>query len=179
MDRLHAEVTMTRRTLFVLAGVTLGAGCAKHGQSPATRPNDSVEVGYGAQPRGKNTGASTTLSGDDMSRARPMRIDELLRGKVAGLDIIQNGNTVVFRIRGGVSLDTTNGGRSAASMEPLVIVDDMQIQQGNIMNALAGLTPDDIKQVTVLKDLASTSIYGGRGAGGVILITTKNKHEDR
>ena len=169
---------MTRRTLFVLAGVTLGAGCAKHGQPPAPRPNDSVEVGYGAQPKGKTTGAVTTISGDDISKARPMRIDELLRGKAAGLDVIQNGNTVSFRIRGSGGLDTSGVGRSAASLEPLVIVDDMQIQQGNIMNALAGLTPDDIKQVTVLKDLASTSIYGGRGAGGVILITTKNKHED-
>ena len=162
---------MTRRTLLVLAGVTLGAGCAKHGQPPAPRPNDSVEVGYGAQPKGKTTGAITALSSDDLSKARPLRIEELLRGKVAGLDIIQDGNNVSFRIRGEPS--------ATQNAEPLVVVDDEPIAQGNIVNALAGLTPDDIKQVSVLKDIASTSIYGGRGAGGVILITTKNKHDDR
>ena len=169
---------MTTRILLVLAALG-AAACAKHAPSGAPSPADSVQVGYGTQPRDKTTGAVTAISGDDMSRARPMRIDELLRGKVAGLDIIQNGNNVTFRIRGGVvSLDTSRT-RSSASMEPLVIVDDVMIQQGNILNALAGLTPDDIKQVTVLKDIASTSIYGGRGAGGVILITTKNKREDR
>ena len=168
---------MTKRILLVLA--MLGAvACAKRGPSGAPSPADSVQVGYGTQQRGKTTGAVSAISGDDVSRARPMRIDELLRGKVAGLDIIQNGNNVTFRIRGGVvSLDTSR--TRTASTEPLVIVDDVMVQQGNIMNALAGLTPDDIKQVTVLKDIASTSIYGGRGAGGVILITTKNKREDR
>ena len=112
---------MTTRTLLVLAALG-AAACAKHGASPTpTHPADSVQVGYGAQPRDKTTGAVTALSADDMSRARPMRIDELLRGKVAGLDIIQNGNNVTFRIRGGVaSLDTTRG-RSSASTEPLVI----------------------------------------------------------
>jgi TonB-dependent SusC/RagA subfamily outer membrane receptor len=162
---------MTRRTLLVLVGLTLGAGCAKHGQPPAQRPTDSVEVGFGAQPRDKTTGAVTALSADDLSKARPLRIEELLRGKVAGLDIIQNGNTVSFRIRGDPSM--------TQSAEPLVVVDDEPIAQGNIVNALAGLTPDDIKQVSVLKDVASTAIYGTRGAAGVILITTKNKHEDK
>jgi len=169
---------MTTRTMLVLAGVTLGASlgaaaCA-HNNAPAStaRPaTDSVQVGYGAQPKDKTTGAVTSISADDMKKARPMRIDELLRGKVAGLDIVQNGNAVVIRIRGAASL--------RHDVEPLVIVDDEMIQQGNVMNALAGLTPDDIKQVTVLKDVASTSIYGGRGAGGVILITTKGKREQR
>jgi TonB-dependent SusC/RagA subfamily outer membrane receptor len=170
---------MRTRIPLVLATL-VAAACARHGAAGAapSRPADSVQVGYGTQPRDRTTGAVTALSADDMSRARPMRIDELLRGKVAGLDIIQNGNNVTFRIRGGVaSLDTTRG-RSSASTEPLVIVDDVMMQQGNILNALAGLTPDDIKQVTVLKDIASTSIYGGRGAGGVILITTKNKRDE-
>jgi TonB-dependent SusC/RagA subfamily outer membrane receptor len=128
-----------------------------------------VNVGYGAQPKDKVTGAVTTLSSSDLT-ARPSNIQQLLRGKVAGLDIVQNGSTVTFRIRGANSLNI--------NQEPLVIVDGVMIQSGNIVNALAGLTPDDIKQVNVLKDVASTSIYGGRGAGGVILITTKAKRND-
>src|SRR5438067_6831174 len=102
---------MTTRTMLVLAGVTLGASlgaaaCAHNNARASTaRPaTDSVQVGYGAQPKDKTTGAVTSISADDMKKARPMRIDELLRGKVAGLDIVQNGNAVVIRIRGAASL---------------------------------------------------------------------------
>lgn len=123
-------------------------------------------MGYGAQPKGKVSGAVTTLSNKDFG-TRPQGIEEFLRGKVAGLEIIRRGSGFTFRIRG--------SGSMIVDKEPLVIVDGVMIQEGNIANALAGLTPDDIKQVNVLKDVASTSIYGGRGAGGVILITTTAK----
>jgi len=160
--------------LLILSGAAvLGAACTR--RPPATVPSsgggggggrDSVEVGYGAQPKDKVTGAMTTLSKSDFG-GRPLGIAEYLRGKVAGLEIINQGSGFTLRIRGTGSL--------LVDQEPLVIVDGVMIQEGNIANALAGLTPDDIKQVNVLKDVASTSIYGGRGAGGVILITTKVK----
>ena len=160
--------------LAPLASLALAA-CAHNGAAAsgtaARAGSDSVQVGYGAQPRDKSTGAMTTL--DPGAAPRPLSVEQLLRGKVAGLEIIQNGNNVTFRIRGGLTgVDPQVGG---ISIEPLVVVDDAMVQQGNIMNALAGLTPDDIKQVNVLKDLASTSVYGSRGAGGVIIITTKRK----
>ena len=147
--------------------LVVAAACSPrpHPRPPAA---DSVQVGYGAQPKDKVTGAVSTLSQDDVT-TRPLRIEELLRSRVPGLQVIRNGNTVSFRIRGSTSF--------VADQEPLVIVDDVMIQKGNIANALAGLTPDDIRQVNVLKDVASTSIYGGRGAGGVIVITTKAKKE--
>jgi TonB-dependent SusC/RagA subfamily outer membrane receptor len=125
-----------------------------------------VQIGYGTQPKSKVTGAVTTLSDKDLG-ARPLDIEDLLRGKVAGLEVIRVGNSIRLRIRG--------TGSMLADQEPLVIVDDVRIQEGNVLNALAGLTRDDIKQVNVLKDVASTSIYGLRGAGGVIVITTKTK----
>lgn len=158
---------MSPRSLLALAGaaaVFAGAACARRSQSGPPRPvRDSVDIGYGAQPKGRTTGAVSTID-DDAIAARPLRIEELLRGKVPGLEVIQRGNAVTLRIRGSGTLLST--------VEPLVIVDGVMIQTGNIANALAGLTPDDIKQVSVLKDVASTSIYGERGAGGVILITT-------
>ncbi|MGH9888661.1 MAG: TonB-dependent receptor plug domain-containing protein, partial [bacterium] len=107
-------------------------------------------------------------SEQDMS-ARPRGIEEMLRGRIPGLVLSGTGPTLTLRLRGTNSL--------LLDQEPLVIVDDVMIQSGNIANALAGLTPDDIKQVSVLKDVASTSIYGSRGAGGVILIRTKSKPE--
>lgn len=155
--------------LLTLAGTCalLASGaCAR--RTPATTKStaDSVDIGYGAQRKDKVIGAVSTLSEKDMA-VRPLEIEELLRGKVAGLEVLQAGNTVSLRIRGANSM--------LLNQEPLVIVDDVMIQDGRIGNALAGLTRDDIKSVTVLKDIASTSVYGSRGAGGVVLITTKAK----
>ena len=173
VDRL---VTLTGAgTLVALSALLTLAACSKRAAPvTAARPAvDSVQVGYGGQPRDKAIGAMTTLDG---TAPRPLSVEQLLRGKVAGLEVIQNGSNVTFRIRGGITgVDPKVGG---TSIEPLVIIDDAMMQPGNIANALAGLTPDDIKQVNVLKDLASTSVYGGRGAGGVIIITTKRKQQN-
>ena len=162
---------MTRSTWFALAGagILVGGLTACSRNTTTTRPAaDSVQVGYGAQPKDKVMGAVTTLSEENIS-TRPLRIEEVLRGKIAGLVIRGTGPTLTLRLRGTNSM--------LMDQEPLVIVDDVMIQTGNIANALAGLIPEDIKQVSVLKDVASTSIYGSRGAGGVILIKTKAKPE--
>jgi TonB-dependent SusC/RagA subfamily outer membrane receptor len=155
----------TKTQVFVaIAGASLFVAACRRSSPPPPTPSDQVDVPYGSQPKDKVTGAVTSLSGDEVSAA-PLRIEELLRGKVAGLQIIQGRNGVTFRIRGTNSM--------LADQEPLVVVDGIMISSENLGSALAGLTRDDIKQVTVLKDVASTSIYGSRGAGGVILITTK------
>ena len=162
---------MLPRPLLILAGAAAfvgGMSCSRS-QSGAPRPAaDSVSIGYGTQPKDKVIGAVTTLREEDLG-ARPLRIEAMLRGKVPGLVITGTGNSLRLRLRGTNSL--------LSDQEPLVIVDDVMIQSGNIGNALAGLTPEDVKQVSVLKDVASTSIYGSRGAGGVILIQTKAKPE--
>ena len=168
-------MSTTRSWLIALAGAgaLLGVSACSQRTGSAPRPaGDSVQVGYGAQPKDKVSGSVTTLSDKDIS-SRSQRIEELLRGKVPGLVILGSGPDLQFRLRGTNSMN--------ADQEPLVIVDDVMIQSGNIANALAGLSSDDIKQVSVLKDVSSTSIYGMRGAGGVIIIKTKLKPdtEDR
>ena len=152
----------------LIGAAALVAAACSHRAAPRSgaAPVDSVQIGYGAQPKDKKTGAVTTLGEGELG-ARPLQSEQLLRGKVAGVEVVQDGNRVSVRIRGTQSMNQ--------NQEPLVIVDDVMIQAGTIANALAGLTPDDIKQVSVLKDVASTSIYGGRGAAGVIIITTKAK----
>ncbi len=143
--------------------------CARQSQPPAPAPAaDAVDIGYGSQPKDKVTGAVTALSDRELGN-QPLRIEELLRGKVAGLQIIQTATGVTFRIRGGA----TSLSSELADQEPLIVVDGVMIPTASLNSALAGLTRDDIKQVSVLKDVASTSIYGFRGGGGVILITTK------
>jgi TonB-dependent SusC/RagA subfamily outer membrane receptor len=146
-------------------GLLAAAACATRSEpSPASPRADSLEVGYGGQDREKVTGSTTTLSNRDVS-AGPLQLEQLLRGKVAGLQITQKGNQISIRLRG------TNS--ASIEEEPLVIVDGVMIPTSSLSSALAGLTPNDIKQVNVLKDVASTSIYGIRGAAGVIVITTK------
>jgi len=165
----------TSRAILTLAGVAaLGAACVRHAsENPA--PADSVDAGFGVQqPKGKSTGAVTTIDEDNIAK-KPLAIEDLLRGKVPGLQVIHNGNQISFRIRGTSSMNANAAGGFGQDREPLVIVDGVPIQEGNIANALAGLTADDIKQINVLKDVASTSVYGVRGSAGVILITTKLK----
>ncbi|HSL70711.1 MAG TPA: TonB-dependent receptor plug domain-containing protein [Longimicrobiales bacterium] len=148
------------------AALIVVAGCGAATLPPAGPKPGEVDVGYGTQDKSKVTGAVSSLSEDDVSTARPLPIEDLLRGRVPGLQVLRGpGGTVTYRIRGTNSLQNDRA--------PLFVVDGIQIPDGAERSALAGLTPDDIRQVDVLKDVASTSIYGMRGAGGVILITTR------
>ena len=117
-------------------------------------------------PAPDQTGAVSAVPGEQLKGTGPMRLDDLLRGRAAGLDVIPTADGVFkLRIRG---MGTVNEDR-----EPLILVNNVEVPSRALESALSGLTRDDIKQVTVLKDVASTSVYGMRGAGGVILITTK------
>ena len=158
--------TTPRGTPYLAVAILLAAAACGRPKQPSTpTPTDSVEVGYGAQPKDKVMGAVTSLGEKDFN-VRPLRIEQILRGRVAGLQIVPGPNGPSFRIRGASN-------SMIADQEPLFIVDGVQIPDGAVNSTLAGLMPDDIKSVSVLKDIASTSIYGGRGAGGVILIATK------
>lgn len=157
------------------AGVRLAAGaalsgilgCGGPGLPPAGPAPGEVDVGYGTQPAEDVTGAVSSVSGKDLADTRPLKIEELLQGRVAGLQVIPRADGSGFRLR----LRGTNS--LLADIEPLVVLDGIQISSDHLDSALAGLSPADIVQVDVLKDVASTSIYGMRGAGGVILITTR------
>lgn len=159
---------MTRhpRSVALASGLMLAVlgcgGSANPGDGPTPR---EVDIGYGTQPEGEVTGAVTSVRDTDPASTGPLTVEELLRGRVAGLQVIRTGDGgVAFQIRGTDSLES---GRPA-----LVLVDGVEIRPREIVSALAGLTRDQIKQVDVLRDVASTSIYGTRGSGGVILITT-------
>jgi TonB-dependent starch-binding outer membrane protein SusC len=157
------------RILVLILGGALAAnvGCGGPGLPPAGPSPGDVDVGYGTRPSGKVTGAVSTVSEDEVNSARPLRIEELLRGRVPGLQISKGaGGRPSFRIRGTNSL--------LHDQEPLFVVDGIQLASGGVYAALAGLSVNDVRQIDVLKDIASTSIYGSRGAGGVILITTRH-----
>jgi TonB-dependent SusC/RagA subfamily outer membrane receptor len=154
----------------ILGGASFLAflACGSPGLPPAgPTPEKEVDIGYGSQPKEKTTGAVTSVSGEEISGSQTVRLDELLRGRAAGLQVIpRSGGGYTFNIRG---LSSTGSGQT----EPLFVIDGVQVSASNAESALAGLTRDDIRQVDVLKDIASTSVYGTRGVGGVVVITTK------
>ena len=124
--------------------------------------NEVVVVGYGTQKKADLSGAVTNVSGEVLANRPITNIGQGLQGVIPNLNITMNnggapGAGSNFNIRGTTSL---NGGG------PLVLVDNVQMD-ANLIN------PDDIASISVLKDAASSSIYGARAAYGVILITTK------
>jgi len=138
---------------------------------------DVLVVGYGTQSKAEFTGAATQVSGEKIKDLPVQSFDQGLAGKATGVSIGQpNGvlnNAPVIRIRGVNSI--------SLSSYPLVVVDGIPINTGNLAsssivanNPLADINPADIATIDVLKDAASTAIYGSRAAAGVILITTKS-----
>jgi TonB-linked SusC/RagA family outer membrane protein len=123
-----------------------------------------VVVSYGSSRQRDITGAVTKVNAEDLQNLPGAEIGQKLTGRVAGLQVNQAsgrpGQGMTFRIRGAASLGSGN--------QPLIVVDGQPITGGlNLLN------PDDIESYSVLKDAASTSLYGSRAANGVILITTK------
>ena len=118
-------------------------------------------------PRPEPTGASTTINQSQVPSGS-LTLQELLQGKASGLEFITQGDgSQRIQIRGMASISQTP--------QPLILVDNIEIPVNQLSSALAGLTRDDIKRVDVLKDVASTSSYGMRAAGGVILIFTARR----
>jgi TonB-linked SusC/RagA family outer membrane protein len=122
-----------------------------------------VVIGYGEVKKSNVTGAIVSVKGEDLTRVPTTNIMEALQGIVPGMDVTRTsgaaGGNVSIRVRGQRSL--------TADSDPLYIVDG--VQYSNIQD----LNPNDIQSSEVLKDAASTAIYGSRGANGVIFITTK------
>ena len=108
--------------------------------------------------------STNTVSGNDLTDQPVQSIEELLQGRVAGVQVFRTSNGIAVRIRGANSINGSN--------EPLYVLDGFPFQAGP-GGALTGINPRDIEKIEVLKDAAATSMYGSRGANGVIVITTK------
>jgi len=140
-----------------------------------TKLETVLVVAYGSQVKRKVTGSMATVSSAELENKPFTSVDQMLQGKVPGLQSVspngQPGGAQTIRIRGVSSITGVN--------DPLFVVDGIPINSGDYSrnttttNALAGINPNDIESVTVLKDAAATAIYGSRAAAGVILITTK------
>ncbi|REE80436.1 TonB-linked SusC/RagA family outer membrane protein [Lutibacter oceani] len=123
-----------------------------------------VVVGYGTSTKQAFTGSAITVKSENIEAKSVSNISQALAGEVAGVNVVngsgQPGSAATIRIRG---FGTING-----NSDPLYVVDGVPY-----LNSISNINPADIESTTVLKDATATSIYGSRGANGVIVITTK------
>ncbi len=145
--------------------------------------NEVVVTGYGSSRKRDLTGSITSVKAKDFNRGVVTAPDQLIQGKVAGVQVINNsgqpGGGTTLRIRGTSSIRSGNN--------PLIVVDGVPLDGGSARpgvnlsnlgdspsgNPLNFINPNDIASMDVLKDASAAAIYGSRGANGVILITTK------
>ena len=122
-----------------------------------------VVVGYGTQRREAVTGSVASMRGDVLREVQTGNVTSALAGRVAGVQLSQTsskpGADMQIRIRGTRSLTGDNS--------PLVVLDGIPFG-----GTIGDINPNDIKNIDILKDASATAIYGSRGAGGVIIVTT-------
>ncbi len=125
--------------------------------------DEVIVVGYGVQKKSDLTGALASISSKEYKNLPYAQFNQALQGRVAGVSLSQTGGgpnpTFKLRIRGANSIGGNN--------DPLYIVDGMAVSNMNMINV------KDVESIEVLKDASATSIYGSRGANGVVLVTTK------
>ena len=141
-------------------------------QNLNTNLSDVVVVAYGTKKRSDLTGSIVSVSAKDFQKGNIVSSDQLLVGKVAGLQVTSGGGSPgsgsKIRIRGGASLNASN--------DPLIVIDGVPIDNGGIAgssNFLNTIDPNDIESISVLKDASATAQYGSRASNGVLIITTK------
>ncbi len=133
--------------------------------------SEVVAVGYGTIRKELATSAVEVIDTEGFNKGYVTNSDQLIQGKVAGVQISSSGSPQggsTIRIRGGASLSASN--------DPLIIIDGLPLETGQ---GVSFLNPNDIESVSVLKDAASTAIYGARGANGVIIYTTKKGSKNK
>ena len=131
-----------------------------------------VVIGYGQVRREDATGAIVSVSTKDFNRGAITSPQELISGKVSGVQITTSGGApgggATIRIRGGSSLSASN--------DPLFVIDGVPVDNDGVSgmrNPMSTINPNDIESFTILKDASATAIYGSRASNGVIIITTK------
>lgn len=139
--------------------------------------DEVVVIGYGAVKKSDLTGSVSSIKAEELKKIPVNSLDQGLQGKVTGVQVTQlssqPGGATMVRIRGGNSIMAGN--------EPLYVIDGVLVESqidlswigSPAQNGLSSINPSDIESIEILKDASATSIYGAKGANGVVLITTK------
>jgi TonB-linked SusC/RagA family outer membrane protein len=122
-----------------------------------------VVIAYGTQKKGEVTGSVGRVSAESFKDRPIARVDQALTGQIAGVKTRSTtgkpGEPVEIRVRGTASISANNS--------PLYVID------GIVADDMANISPDDVQSIEVLKDAASTAMYGSRGSNGIVIVTTK------
>ena len=176
----NGDVLVFRYLGFTPIEKTIGASNTVNASMVVDENNvldEVIVVGYGTSTKQAFTGTATVVSSENLQSKSVSNISQALAGEVAGVTVVnssgQPGSAAQIRIRG---FGTINGNSS-----PLYIVDgvpyggivDVNNADDSDLSILSNINPADIESTTILKDATATSIYGSRGANGVIVITTK------
>lgn len=140
--------------------------------------NEVVVIGYGTQKKTDLTGSVASIGQRRIKDLPVTGFDQALKGQAAGVQVIQNTGSpssgLTIRIRGNSSISAGN--------DPLYVIDGFPVSGGSRGtegvpsggNPLNNINPADIESIDILKDASATSIYGSRGANGVVIVTTKS-----
>lgn len=162
-------------TLGLLVGAT-GLIFAQEKPTAGTKDRDSIPsnnktkdieevviIAYGTQKRGEVTGSVGRVNSESFKDRPIARVDQALTGQIAGVKTRSTtgkpGEPLEIRVRGSASISASNS--------PLYVIDGM------VADDMANISPDDVQSIEVLKDAASTAMYGSRGSNGVVIVTTK------
>ena len=191
------RATANSTLIFRLLGYADQRVSLKPGQTDVDiklKPSSSMikEVvirGYQAKSKEISTGSSVTVTGKEIQDIPVSNAEQLLQGKVAGLNVQVNTGAPGFRgsvsIRGVSTLSVSGSGDNSflTPTSPLYVIDGVPIDADNStdygfnsvdgVSPLSTIPPEDIQSIEVLKDAQSTALYGSRGAYGVIIVTTK------
>ncbi len=134
--------------------------------------NEVVAIGYGTVKKEDATGSINTVKPDEIGAGLATSAQDLLVGSAPGVVVTTNGGQpeggATIRIRGGASLNASN--------DPLIVIDGVPMDTKSTLgssNPLSFVSPENIENMTILKDASATAIYGSRASNGVIIITTK------
>lgn len=151
---IHASHAPRAVSLLLAA---LAAACASGQDTSVPAAGGAVNQGYGSRDAEDVTGAVSSVTAAQLGERQSATLEQALRGRIPGLQIVHRGGEVTFYIRG------LRGGR-----EPHVVIDGVPSTARHLLR----MTPDVIARIDVLKD-AAASVYGLRGANGVIVVATK------
>lgn len=165
-----AVLVITYAGFQTLRYTVTGAGNVDLQMEPgANNLNEVLVIGYGTQKITKISGSIATVKGADIEKLKPVRTEEALQGRAAGVNVIQGGTpgskpTVLIR-----------GIPSFSGTDPIVIIDGVP----QTLTDFNSINPADIESINVLKDAATTAIYGVKGGNGVIVVTTKSGRKNQ
>lgn len=149
--------------VFAQEKQTVGTGKDSIKSNKTKDIEEVVVIAYGTQKKGEVTGSVGRVNAETFKDRPIARVDQALTGQIAGVKTRATsgkpGEPLEIRVRGSASISASNS--------PLYVVDGM------VVDDMANVSPDDVQSIEVLKDAASTAMYGSRGSNGIVIVTTK------